>query len=101
MVDRLLAIPSQCNFWQAAHLLSFRWIIIAGCKHCLTEGIYRHLFKLIFDIDCNRPRCFLFDTVEAFYTVFKPAADTLLADIPNYTDGGNGSILISEIKVTV
>jgi uncharacterized protein (TIGR02118 family) len=44
---------------------------------------------------------FLFDTIEAFYTVFKPASETLLADIPNYTDGGNGSILISEIKVNV
>ncbi|MEX3933135.1 EthD family reductase [Paraburkholderia phymatum] len=44
---------------------------------------------------------FLFDTVEAFYAVFKPASDTLLADIPNYTDGGNGTILISEVKVAV
>jgi uncharacterized protein (TIGR02118 family) len=47
------------------------------------------------------PPYFLFDTTDSFYTVFKPAADTLLADIPNYTDGGNGSILISEIKATV
>jgi len=44
---------------------------------------------------------FLFDTADAFYEVFKPASDTLLADIPNYTDGGNGKILISEVKVTV
>jgi uncharacterized protein (TIGR02118 family) len=44
---------------------------------------------------------FLFDTVDAFYEVFKPASDELLADIPNYTDGGNGKILISEIKVNV
>ena len=42
---------------------------------------------------------FLFDTIEAFYDVFKPASDTLLADIPNYTDGGNGKILISEVMV--
>lgn len=44
---------------------------------------------------------FLFETADAFYAAFKPAAETLLADIPNYTDGGNGSILISEVKVTV
>ena len=44
---------------------------------------------------------FLFDSVDAFYEVFKPASDELLADIPNYTDGGNGKILISEIKVNV
>jgi uncharacterized protein (TIGR02118 family) len=44
---------------------------------------------------------FLFDTVDAFYAVFKPAADTLVADIPNYTDGGNGTILISEVKVAI
>jgi uncharacterized protein (TIGR02118 family) len=44
---------------------------------------------------------FLFDSAEAFYTAIKPANDTLLADIPNYTDGGNGKIMISEVKVTV
>lgn len=44
---------------------------------------------------------FLFETTEAFYEVFKAASETLVGDIPNYTDGGNGSILISEIKVTV
>ncbi|MBW8837854.1 MAG: EthD family reductase, partial [Burkholderia sp.] len=36
-----------------------------------------------------------------FYKVFKPASERLLADIPNYTDGGNGAIFISEIKVSV
>ncbi|WP_233864119.1 EthD family reductase [Paraburkholderia adhaesiva] len=44
---------------------------------------------------------FLFDTIDAFYAVFQPHAKTLLDDIPNYTDGGNGTILISEIKVSV
>lgn len=44
---------------------------------------------------------FLFDTVDAFYAAFQPHAQTLLDDIPNYTDGGNGTILISEIKVSV
>ncbi|WP_028225993.1 EthD family reductase [Paraburkholderia ferrariae] len=44
---------------------------------------------------------FLFDTPEAFYDAFQPHAQTLLDDIPNYTDGGNGTILISEIKVSV
>ncbi|MCL2658459.1 MAG: EthD family reductase [Betaproteobacteria bacterium] len=44
---------------------------------------------------------FLFDSVEAFYAVFMPVAEELTADIPNYTDGGNGQILISEIKVSV
>lgn len=44
---------------------------------------------------------FRFETVEAFYAVFQPHADTLLDDIPNYTDGGNGTILISEVKVSV
>ncbi len=44
---------------------------------------------------------FLFDTLDAFYDVFKPNAKQLLDDIPNYTDGGNGAILVSEIKVSV
>ncbi|AFT86874.1 MULTISPECIES: EthD family reductase [Burkholderiaceae] len=44
---------------------------------------------------------FLFDSTDDFYKVFKPASERLLADIPNYTDGGNGAILISEIKVSV
>ncbi|RAS38029.1 EthD family reductase [Paraburkholderia bryophila] len=44
---------------------------------------------------------FLFDSADDFYKVFKPAAEQLTADIPNYTDGGNGAILISEIKISV
>ena len=44
---------------------------------------------------------FLFETVDAFYAAFQPNANTLLDDIPNYTDGGNGTILISEVKVSV
>jgi len=44
---------------------------------------------------------FLSDSVEDFYNVFKPASEPLLADIPNYTDGGNGTILISEVRVSV
>ncbi|CAM2179624.1 EthD domain-containing protein [Paraburkholderia sacchari] len=44
---------------------------------------------------------FLFDTLDDFYTVFKPHQKTLVDDIPNYTDGGNGTILVSEIKVSV
>jgi uncharacterized protein (TIGR02118 family) len=44
---------------------------------------------------------FLFETLEAFYAVFTPAANELTADIPNYTDGGAGQILISEIRVKV
>ncbi|MDE1183452.1 EthD family reductase [Paraburkholderia sp.] len=44
---------------------------------------------------------FLFDSTEAFYEVFMPAMDELTADIPNYTDGGNGAILISEIRMSV
>jgi uncharacterized protein (TIGR02118 family) len=44
---------------------------------------------------------FLFETMDAFYAAFQPHADTLLDDIPNYTDGGNGRILISEVKVSV
>ena len=43
---------------------------------------------------------FLFDSVEAFYDVFIPASDELLGDIPNYTDGGNGTIQISEVKIS-
>ncbi|MEQ5839469.1 EthD family reductase [Paraburkholderia acidicola] len=44
---------------------------------------------------------FLFDTADAFYQVFTPVSAQLLDDIPNYTDGGNGQILISEIRVSV
>jgi uncharacterized protein (TIGR02118 family) len=44
---------------------------------------------------------FLFDSADDFYKVFKPASAQLTADIPNYTDGGNGTILISEIKISV
>ncbi|RKP50808.1 EthD family reductase [Trinickia fusca] len=41
---------------------------------------------------------FVFDSVDAFYAVFTPAvAEELIGDIPNYTDGGNGTIFISEI----
>ena len=43
---------------------------------------------------------FLFDTIDAFYAAFQPHAQALLDDIPNYTDGGNGTILVSEIKVS-
>lgn len=43
---------------------------------------------------------FVFDTVEAFYEVFKPAAKQLTDDIPTYTDS-TPQILISEIKVDV
>jgi hypothetical protein len=44
---------------------------------------------------------FLFESTDDFYKVFKPAVERLTADIPNYTDGGNGTILISEIKISV
>ncbi|POR48177.1 uncharacterized protein (TIGR02118 family) [Paraburkholderia eburnea] len=44
---------------------------------------------------------FLFDTLDAFYEVFGAHDKALIDDIPNYTDGGNGTILISEIKVSV
>ncbi|WP_293040791.1 hypothetical protein [Paraburkholderia sp.] len=38
---------------------------------------------------------------EYYTTRHMPLAQTLLDDIPNYTDSGNGTILISEIKVSV
>lgn len=44
---------------------------------------------------------FLFDSLDDFYAVSKAAAGPLMADIPNYTDGGNGTTLISEIKISV
>ena len=44
---------------------------------------------------------FLFDTAEAFYQVSKSANETLLADIPNYTDGGIGQFMISEVRISV
>jgi uncharacterized protein (TIGR02118 family) len=41
---------------------------------------------------------FLFDSLAALDKVFGPAAEALVADIPNHTDGGNGQILISEVE---
>ncbi|MFC0398030.1 EthD family reductase [Paraburkholderia rhizosphaerae] len=44
---------------------------------------------------------FLFDSAEAFFQVFNPVADQLLGDVPNYYDGGNPQVMISEVKVSV
>jgi uncharacterized protein (TIGR02118 family) len=42
----------------------------------------------------------LFDSLETFQTAFALASEDLLADIPNFTDGGRGTFLVSEIKVS-
>jgi uncharacterized protein (TIGR02118 family) len=41
----------------------------------------------------------LFDSLEAFYEAFRPHADVLMADIPNYTNI-EPVVQISEIKVS-
>jgi uncharacterized protein (TIGR02118 family) len=45
---------------------------------------------------------FLFDSLETYKSAFTPAVVAeLVADIPNYTDGSDSKILISEVKVSV
>jgi uncharacterized protein (TIGR02118 family) len=39
-----------------------------------------------------------FDSVEAFQTAFGPHAETIMADIPNYTDI-EPTLQISEVKI--
>ena len=41
----------------------------------------------------------LFDSPEAFYAAFEPVAETLMGDIPNYTDS-EPIVQISEVKVS-
>ena len=41
------------------------------------------------------------DTMEHLQAGMAAESATIMADIPNYTDSGNGTILISEIKISV
>jgi uncharacterized protein (TIGR02118 family) len=42
---------------------------------------------------------FLFDTREAFQAAIQPHAQTLQNDLPNFTDGGRGTVEIQEIQI--
>ncbi|HEV3105809.1 MAG TPA: EthD family reductase [Trinickia sp.] len=41
---------------------------------------------------------FLFESVGAFRAAVGPSAAELAADVPNFTDGGRGTVLVSEVK---
>ncbi len=87
----------DAEYYFRKHIPMIQQKLGRACKHLAVEqGLAgpepgsRATYLIMFHL--------YFDSVEAFQTTFGPHADTIMGDIPNYTDI-QPTIQISEVKI--